>query len=153
MINVKRRRNSPRCSGIPFLLNENSYLFQLPLVLIVSFALMWNTIGPSCLAGLAVIVVLVPFNAVLLIKHVRELQVETLFTIDTKYYTKLGNSRPTDGQGKGSMSYHFQTTSHHCQTPSCGQTGKMFNPSQYLLKFVVVYYKITAHDPPSVHNP
>ena len=55
---------------------------------------MWNTIGPSCLAGLAVIVVLVPFNAVLLIKHVRELQVETLFPIDSSYLHKRRQTSP-----------------------------------------------------------
>ena len=49
--------------------------FQTPITLIVAFIFMWITIGPSCLAGLAVVIILVPTNGYLLIKYVRQIQV------------------------------------------------------------------------------
>ena len=39
---------------------------------------MWITIGPSSLAGLAVVILIVPVNGFLLVKHVRKLQVSAV---------------------------------------------------------------------------
>ena len=49
--------------------------FQTPLTLVVAFIFMWITIGPACLAGLAVVILLVPTNGYLLVKYVRQIQV------------------------------------------------------------------------------
>ena len=59
--------------------------FQTPLTLVVAFIFMWITIGPACLAGLAVVILLVPTNGYLLVKYVRQIQV----TLPCSFHTVL----------------------------------------------------------------
>ncbi len=48
---------------------------QTPLIVVLAFIFMLDTIGPSALAGIAIVIVVVPLNGILLIKYVRRLQV------------------------------------------------------------------------------
>ncbi len=52
-------------------------IWSLPVMIILAMYFLWQTIGPSCLAGLAVLLILIPLNAMFFARKAMHLQVRT----------------------------------------------------------------------------
>ena len=55
-------------------------------MVVVCVVLLWQTVGPAALAGLAVLLVLLPINAVFVGGRIRKLQVGVLFDLSPQVF-------------------------------------------------------------------
>lgn len=58
-------------------LSRINYLWVCPVLVLFITILLWQQLGPSSLAGLAVLLVVLPFNTTFLAKRLKHLQVRT----------------------------------------------------------------------------
>ncbi|KAI0214567.1 Multidrug resistance-associated protein 1 [Lamellibrachia satsuma] len=61
-------------------------LWDVPLMVVVCVVLLWQTVGPAALAGLAVLLVLLPINAVLVGGRIRKLQSKQMVVKDRRMH-------------------------------------------------------------------
>ena len=61
---------------IPFMLRQLNYAWAAPVMVAVSVALMWQQIGASSLAGLGLLLLLLPLNAISIARKLKRTQVQ-----------------------------------------------------------------------------
>ena len=57
------------------MMNQLNYVWSAPIIVILSTVFLWQQIGPSCLAGIVLLAILLPTNAIFMAKFLKKVQV------------------------------------------------------------------------------
>ena len=64
--------DTQKLQDMPLILH---YIWSSPLIIALAMAMLWQILGPACMAGLGFMIIVLPLNSLLLAKKLRALQV------------------------------------------------------------------------------
>ena len=76
-----------KCQDICHFIN---YLWWSPIIIVIAVYFLWQILGPSTLAGILFMLVILPVNSVVLAKKIRDIQV-SLQTSTVLFYAQFCN--------------------------------------------------------------